>query len=229
MTIQFPLEFEFQTKDFDSFYPATNSEVIPQLRKFIESDKSGQVFLCGDHGYGKSHLLQASCQYAHKIGISAFYYPFNRRKLPSLELFDGLEHIELVCFDDIDQTVGLLNWEQGLINFFTQQARYHSRLILSAQVPPQQLTIQLPQLKQILNNNLILTLKVLSNDESVSALIYKAHYMGLTITPKVGHFLFNHYAHDLPSLWILLDQLDKATLAAQRKLTIPFLKQILEN
>jgi DnaA family protein len=53
--------------------------------------------------------------------------------------------------------------------------------------------------------------------------------MGLTITPKVGHFLLSHYASDLPSLWILLGQLDKATLSAQRKLTIPFLKQILEE
>jgi DnaA family protein len=78
-------------------------------------------------------------------------------------------------------------------------------------------------------SGLSLKLKPLANEESVSALICKANSMGLTIPPKVGHFLLSHYASDLPSLWILLGQLDKATLSAQRKLTIPFLKQILEQ
>jgi DnaA family protein len=59
--------------------------------------------------------------------------------------------------------------------------------------------------------------------------MFKAGKLGFEISPQVGHFLLTHFDRDLPSLWALLDKLDKASLAAQRKLTIPFLKQVLRD
>ncbi len=228
MSLQFPLQFEFQAnKGFDSFYSGTNAEIIAELQALISGEGERQIFLYGDDGYGKSHLLQASCQLAHQKGMNPFYYPFNQRKLPTLAMFEGLEQVELVCFDDIDEITGLLDWEQAFLNFLEQHLEHNHRLILSAHTHPEDLEIGLPDLKNHLLNGLTLKLKPLVDEESVSALICKASHMGLTITPKVGHFLLSHYASDLPSLWVLLEQLDKATLAAQRKLTIPFLKQIL--
>ena len=53
--------------------------------------------------------------------------------------------------------------------------------------------------------------------------------MGFEISAQVGHFLLTHYERDLPGLWVLLTKLDQASLAAKRKLTIPFLKQILNE
>lgn len=230
MTIQFPLQFEFQAnKGFDSFYPGSNTEIVTELQQLISGEGERQIFLYGEPGYGKSHLLQASCQLAHQKGMNPFYYPFNKRKLPTLAMFEGLERVELVCFDDIEEIAGLLDWEQAFLNFFEQHLEHNHRLILSAQIHPADLDIYLPDLKKHLLEGLALKLKPLADEESVSALICKASHMGLTITPKVGNFLLSHYANDLPSLWILLEQLDKATLSAQRKLTIPFLKQILEG
>jgi DnaA family protein len=199
------------------------------LHQLISGEGERQIFLYGEPGYGKSHLLQASCQLAHQKGMNPFYYPFNRRKLPTLAMFDGLEQIELVCFDDIEEIAGLLDWEQAFLNFFEQHLENNHRLILAAHTHPEELAFKLPDLKAHLLGGLTLKLKPLADEESVSALICKASHMGLTITPKVGHFLLSHYASDLPSLWILLEQLDKATLSAQRKLTIPFLKQILDE
>jgi DnaA family protein len=230
MSLQFPLQFEFQAnKGFDTFYAATNAEIISELHALIANKGERHIFVYGDQGYGKSHLLQASCQLAHQSGMNPFYYPFNKRKLPTLAMFDGLEHVELVCFDDVDEIAGLLDWEQAFLNFFNQHLENNHRLILSARIHPEDIDIKLPELKALLMSGLSLKLKPLADEESVSALICKAKSMGLTITPKVGHFLLSHYASDLPSLWILLGQLDKATLSAQRKLTIPFLKQILEQ
>ena len=230
MTIQFPLQFEFQAnKGFDSFYPGSYAEIIAELHQLISGEGERQIFLYGAEGYGKSHLLQASCQLAHQQGINPFYYPFDKRKLPTLDMFEGLEQVKLVCFDDVDEIAGLLDWEQAFLNFFEQHLENNHRLILSAQIHPEDIPIKLPDLKRHLLNGLVLKLKPLADEESVSALICKANHIGLTITPKVGHFLLSHYANDLPSLWVLLEQLDKATLSAQRKLTIPFLKKILEG
>ena len=74
---------------------------------------------------------------------------------------------------------------------------------------------------------LTLKLKALSDEQQLNALIYKANDLGFEISVKVGRFLITHYASDLPSIWILLDKIEQATLAAKRKLTIPFLKQIM--
>jgi DnaA family protein len=51
--------------------------------------------------------------------------------------------------------------------------------------------------------------------------------MGIEISDQVGRFLLTHYDRDLPSLWVMLTKLDQESLAAKRKLTIPFLKQIM--
>lgn len=229
MSIQFPLEFEFQANHgFNSFFSTPNDEVIKQLKNLVLGVGERQIFLYGEKSLGKSHLLQACCQLAHQNGMNSFYYPFNQKKLPVLSMFEGLETIKLVCLDDIDQILGNLDWEQTLLNFINQQLTHHHRLILTAFSPPHDLHVKLTDLRDQLNASVILKLNPLNQDEIISALIHKANYMGINIPQKVGVFLVTHYANDLSSLWVLLEQLDKATLSAQRKLTIPFLKQLLE-
>jgi DnaA family protein len=76
-----------------------------------------------------------------------------------------------------------------------------------------------------------LTLKIqrLNDHEILEALQVKARHLGFDLSALVGRFLLNHYVHDFPALWQLLEKIDRATLAAKRKLTIPFLKQILAD
>jgi len=68
---------------------------------------------------------------------------------------------------------------------------------------------------------------LLNDEQLIKALIHKAYFTGFTLPDNVGRFLLAHYERDLPALWLLLDKIDQATLAAKRKLTIPFLKQIM--
>ena len=229
MSIQFPLQLEIQSNQgFDAFLPASNQEVVARLKQFADSGNENQIFLYGAQGQGKSHLLQACCQLAYQKDMNSFYYPFNARNLPTLAMFEGLENVKLVCFDDIDQIAGYLDWEQTLSNFLNQHLDNHNLLLLASRKMPEEMDLKLPDLKKRLNSCIFLKLDPLTEDEIIEALIHKANYMGITISYKVGRFLVTHYASDMPSMWVLLSQLDKATLSAQRKLTIPFLKQILE-
>lgn len=229
MSIQFPLQFEFQANQgFNTFFPASNQEIIVELKELITGANERQIFLYGDEAQGKSHLLQACCQFAHKKGMNPFYYPFNKKSLPTLSMFEGLEDVKLVCFDDVSEITGDLDWEQTFLNFLNQHLENNNRLILASRSHPQDIEVKLVDLKNRLNAGLTLKLKPLEEAEIIAALIHKASYMGITISHKVGHFLVTHYASDMPSMWVLLGQLDKATLSAQRKLTIPFLKQLLE-
>ncbi len=229
MPKQLPLEFEFQSnQSFNTFYPGNNAEVINHLQHFFSHDEQ-QIFLWGETGTGKTHLLQAACQESIQHNKTCFYFSFDGKQLPDTEMLIGLESFDVVCFDNIEKIVGNTDWEHAFFNFFNLHRDNNKQLILAANCPPKYLTIQLPDLKTRMSWGLTLKIIPLSDEQQLDALIYKANDLGFEIPVNVGKFLMSHYARDLPSIWVLLDRINHATLAAKRKLTIPFLKQIMDE
>lgn len=228
--MQVPVQFEFHcNQTFDSFYPGNNDEVIIQLNLLASGNQEQQIFLWSESGCGKSHLLQACCQKAKTAGKEPFYLAFTPGKLPELALLDGLESMDLVCFDDMQHIAGNLAWQQGLFNFYNRHRQNNHQLLLAADCPPKFLPFELLDLKTRMSWGLTLKIQSFCDDQLIEAMTYKAHYLGFDIPAAVGRFLLNHYVRDLPALWLLLEKIDQATLASQRKLTIPFLKQILAD
>ena len=230
MAEQLPLQFEHRGhKSFDTYYPGNNQEVIDHLKNCIAGAGEQQIFIWGAKGLGKSHLLQAASQLAQEQGKTSFYYAFTETELPGTGILIGLDEYEIVCFDNIEIIAGNSEWEHSFFNFYNRHRDHGFRLILSSQCPPNQLPVVLPDLKTRLNWGLTLKLQDLSDNDRVNALAYKARQMGFDISPKIGRFLLKHSTRDLNTLWELLDRLDHATLAAKRKLTVPFLKEILNK
>ena len=228
MAVQLPLEFEFKPDhNFASFYPGCNQEIVDHLKDGCSSLTEQQIFIWGSKGLGKSHLLQACCLQAHQEQKRSFYYPLNAADLPDIAILEGLEEFDLVCFDDIEQLAGNGEWERAFFYFYNRQRDRGHRLILSASMPPNEIPLQLPDLITRLGWGLTFKLKMPSEEDRIEVLSSKANALGFDITPPVGRFLLAHYSRDVPSLWALLEKIDHATLAAKRKLTIPFLKQIL--
>jgi DnaA family protein len=149
--------------------------------------------------------------------------------LPDSAILTGLDTLDVVCFDNIEGIAGNTAWETAFFHFFNQHRDSEHTLIISARCLPKELPIQLPDLKTRLNWGLTLKIQPLADNDRVTALIFKANLMGFEISPQVGLFLLTHYDRDLSALWRLLEQLDHASLAAKRKLTIPFLKTILDD
>jgi DnaA-homolog protein len=232
MTIaqQLPLHFEFRANQtFDDFFAGSNQEIITHLQQSCSGSGERQIFLWSQSGLGKTHLLQACCQLAQSLQLSAFYFDLSLIELPDPELLTGLEEFDIVCIDNIEHIAGNQTWELAFFNFFNLHRDQAHTLILSAPNPPNEIAICLPDLKTRLNWGLTLKIQTLCDEDKIAALIFKAGQMGLEISPQAGRFLLTHYDRDLPSLWTLLTKLDRASLAAKRKLTIPFLKQILNE
>ncbi len=226
---QLPLQFEFQSnQNFSTYYPDGNEEVIAHLQQLYLNDEQ-QIYLWGEQATGKTHLLQAVNIAASKQKLSVFYYNLHVPKLPSPSILEGLESFDLVCFDNIQLIAGNSEWEQAFFNFYNLHRDNNKKLLISADCPPKYLPLQLPDLKTRMSWGLTLKLKTLSDEQQLNALIYKANDLGFEIPHAVGRFLMNHYARDLPSIWDLLDKIEQATLSAKRKITIPFLKQIMNQ
>ncbi len=229
MPKQLPLQFEFQSnQSFNTFYPGDNTELINHLKNiFINNEQ--QIFLWGEVASGKTHLLQAISQESKQQHKSNFYFSFDNNLLPDIEILTGLESFDIVCFDNIERIASNIEWEHAFFNFFNRHRDNNKQLVLSANCPPKYLPFQLPDLKTRMAWGLTLKITPLTDEQQLNALIYKANDLGFEIPVKVGKFLISHYARDIPSIWILLNKIDQATLAAKRKLTIPFLKQIMNE
>lgn len=230
MAQQLPLHFEFRAdQTFDGFFPGSNQEVVTHLQQCIKGLGEPQIFLWGRSGQGKTHLLQACCHQAQIQNLSSFYFDLSNAQLPDPLMLIGLDEFGVVCFDNIERIAGNAVWELAFFAFFNRLRDRGHKLIVSASSAPNDIGIQLPDLRTRLNWGLTLKIQTLTDSDRIAALIFKAGQMGFDIAPQAGRFLLTHYDRDLASLWILLGKLDKASLAAKRKLTLPFLKQILNE
>lgn len=228
MAEQIPVQFELRAEQsFSSFYTACHQDIVQHLANTASGEGDRQIYLWGPQGLGKTHLLQACCQQAHQLQRSAFYLPLQKKQLPTIDVLEGLEELDLICIDNIEECAGDKVWELALFHLYNLSRENNHQLIISARCPPNLLPFELVDLKTRMGWGLTLKLQELSDVERIAALTCKARYLGFEISPQVGQFLNKHYARDLPALWDLLPRLEQATLAAKRKLTVPFLKQIM--
>ncbi len=230
MLPQLPLQLSFpEAPRFDQFHAGSNREVIQSLKNCTAGTGEPYLYLWGGRGCGKTHLLHACCREAHSKGQAVGYLPMTELRGHGPDILQGLEQMMLLCIDDIHAVAGNRRWEEALFHGFNRWRESSIRLIISADQPPAELPIALPDLKTRLTWGLTLRLQPFNDDDKLAALQLRAKQLGLELSPQVGKFLLTHSPRDLPSLWRLLNSLDQATLAAKRKLTIPFLKAYLES
>lgn len=226
MVAQIPVNFEFRSNQtFASFMPGSNLELIQHLENLVNTPDEPQILIWGKTGSGKTHLLQACCHLAQQHGLSVFYLNLHHAAEPGI--LEGLDAFELVCLDEIEYIAGNAKWEAALFGFYNQHRQQRHKLLIASEQAIQSLPIALPDLKTRLNWGLSLKIQALTEAELLTALQLKAHHLGFDLSASVGRFLLSRYSHDFGVLSSLLEELDSASLAAQRKLTIPFLKQIL--
>lgn len=227
---QIPLRFTFNAEyGFEQFHPGSNSEVLTHLRSCAQGGGETLIYLWGETGEGKTHLLHACCQTGHGLGQTVSYIPMHELKEFGTDILEDLENQNLVCLDDLEAIAGRDEWEHALFRLFNRLRERNHCFIVSARVPPTEIPLRLPDLKTRLSWGLTLMLRPLNDEDKLAALSLHARTLGLQLSPQVGRFLMSRYQRDLPSLCQLLDRLDQATLVAKRKLTVPFLKVYLEG
>jgi DnaA family protein len=230
MAIQHPLHFEYDSPyKFSNFYQANNQELVRHLQLSATGNGEQQIFFWGGKGQGKSHLLQACCYSAHLGERSHFYLPLQSNALPDPEIIEGLENSQLVCIDNIDAIAGNTKWEHAFFRFYNRHWELQHHLIMSASKPVALLDYSLPDVKTRLSWGLCLKISGLNDEQQLAALTMKAQAMGLELTTRTANYLLTRCVRDLPSLWNFLDKIDHATLSAQRKPTIPLIKEILQQ
>jgi DnaA-homolog protein len=207
---------------FESFWPGLNGEVVAAL----QIQNSGPLWLWGAPGSGKTHLLQAVCAAA---GEAAAYFPLDRSLALPPEALAGFERTRVLCIDDVDAVAGDLAWERTLFHLFNEAAELRTRLIFAAASPPRQAGWSLDDWRSRAGSCVVYQLRELDDEGRVEALRLRAAQRGLMLPYETSEYLLKRMPRDLRSLFDILDHLDEASLVAQRRLTIPFIRDALEK
>lgn len=213
---------------FNNFYPGKNGEIVSELKKSIQGMGERVIYICGSRGQGRSHLLQACCQEAHEHQIRSVYLPLDSLLNFSPEILDGLETLDLICIDDLHLVAGRADWEEAIFHLYNRVYDAGGRIIITAPDLPKAIKLQLPDLVSRLSWGIVYALQPLTDDEKLAVLTMRAKHRGITLSEEVGRYLLTHCPRHMGTLFAALDALDKASLAAQRRLTIPFVKEVLE-
>jgi DnaA family protein len=255
MSSQLPLALRWPAQQrFDTYVAGGNSVAMALLRDAAESAGSPWVFLAGASGCGKTHLLIAACAKADAAGHSAQYLPLRRLRAdaanatraadqdrashPDIASALGASHPDIasalralggsdvLALDDIDAVAGDAAAEHALFDLYNRCKVDKSTMLFSAVAAPGQIGIGLPDLVSRLSACAQGVLKPLSDMDRREALRQRAQARGLTLDDGVLDWLFARTQRDLGSLTALLDRLDRESLAAQRRITVPFLRRL---
>lgn len=209
-----------QPPTLDNFVIGTNAELVERLRGLADIGNFEALYLWGNPGCGKSHLLAATAASAH-----------SRRPLVCLHGADAPEDLalapgSLLVIDDIQQLGA--EAQVALFRAFNAARFLGLALLLAGNEPPLRLDLR-EDLRTRIGQTLIYEIQSLTDDEKGAALRRHAIERGMLMDPGVVHYLLRHGRRDLPSLMAMLNSLDRASLVQKRPPTLPLLRELMQT
>lgn len=221
---QLPLGIRLQDRAvFASFLPGSNALALAAAQQLAGTQGEPMLYLHGVAGTGKSHLLQAIC--AAVLGSA--YLPLAKLLDHGPDVLDGMAQLPVVALDDIDAVAGRADWEQALFGFYNECLASGARLVVAAPVPTMHLGIGLPDLRSRMAAMPQFALRPLDEGQQREALRLRAAQRGIELPDETVQYLQRRFVRDMARLHELLERLDLASLQQQRRLTVPFIREIL--
>lgn len=231
---QLPLGIRLRdTSVFASYFPGRNRSVVDALaalsaRRSGANDGPTCVWVHGAASVGKTHMLQAMCASASPTQLAA-YLPLRDVAPLGGEILAGYGQFSLVCVDDAEAVAADAGWERALFRLHQELDEQGGRLVMSGAAPPAALPFKLADLASRLNGGVVLTLQALDEQEQLAALQLRAQLRGCELPEETGQFLLRRLPRNMTALCNFLDELDQASLVAQRRLTVPFVKAVMKS
>lgn len=213
---------------FATFEPGANAEALAILRHALVESRGGPAYLWGAPGSGKTHLLEASCAELAAGGATLAFVPLGDLRMAP-DMLSGLASVALVAVDDVERIAGDPAWEEALFHLYNQAEQGSTVLLLGAARSPRQIAWGLADLASRLAACTACRVRALDDAGRARALKRHAHARGFELGDEVIAYVLSRLPRDMPSLMALLDRLDRASLSAQRRVTLPFVKTLLEG
>lgn len=209
---------------FASFLESGNETLVATLAEIATGANGQGCWLWGSPATGKTHLLQAVCD---RAGDRSVYLPLGMLAAAGPDVLEGLAQRALICIDDVERVAGDADWERALFNLCNELHENGGQMVIAAATAPRECGIELADLASRLSRLPVFQLQPLDDQQRVAALQLRARHRGLDLPGETAAYLLRRSRRDMASLYELLDKLDLEALRAQRRLTIPFVRDVL--
>lgn len=218
---------------FATYQAGPNAEAVRTLQAVAceptEIPGGRQISLWGAPATGKTHLLQALCQVFAERERTCLYLPLKEFSPMSAGLLEGAGEIELVCLDELDAVAGHGSWERAVFHLINTSRELGHAIVMASRENPARLGVGLPDLGSRLLWGPVYRLLGLEDEDKLKALQRHATQRGFRLSQEAGRYLLGRCSRELGALIRILDRLDRASFAAQRHVTIPFIKAVLSG
>lgn len=216
-----------ETATFGSFHAGPNTAAVNTLRELLAPGAGLALLLHGPSGSGKTHLSQALTAAAAEQNLATALLDFSQPENCAAENLLGLEKKKLIVLDGLDHHALDEDFTLALLRLLDAVKSRSGNLLLTARKSGPQLNFARPDLETRIAAAASYGLKPLSDEDRARLLTLHAHERGLHLPDDVAHYLLRHLPRDVGSLMSAVKTLDAASLAQQRRLTIPFVQSVL--
>jgi DnaA family protein len=212
---------------FEDFVTGPNKAVVEAL-KHMPDEPGSHIFLFGDEGSGKTHLLNALCHEVRERQGRAFYLALKRLPKDAIESLQGLEKLDLVCVDDLHFIAGDKAWEEALFHCFNRIREANGRLLVSSRKRLSALNLGLPDLASRLAWGLRLPLMPLEDQDKLAVINLHSKALGFSLSEDVQHYLLKYHDRSTVALLQTVENLHQAALTNKRRITVPLAREVLK-
>lgn len=227
MSAQLPLALRYPPDQRLENFVAAPAGALAQLRALAMGGGGDWLCLVGAPAAGKTHLALAACAEAGAVRRRSVYLPLAPAATRLHDALDALHDNDFIALDGVEAIAGDRDDEIALFDFHNRAHDAGKAVLYTARLPPDALPLALPDLRSRLAQCTRIALAPLDDDGRRDVLRLRAQRRGLAIEDAAIDWLLKRADRDLASLTTLLDRLDQASLAAQRRLSVPFLRQVL--
>lgn len=214
-----------ESASFEAYFAGRNAQTLAVLREYPDAAAGNGVFLFGAAATGKTHLLHALVRDAAARQRRVAYLPLREIAGDGPQVLAGLEQHDLICADDVDAVLDDAGWALALLRLLDARRTAHRHVVLAARAAPDRIGAGRPDLLTRLASCILLALKPLPDAQRGALLRSRARARGLELADDAVRWLLTHLPRDPATLIAALDRLDHASLAEQRRLTLPFVQQ----
>ena len=234
MFIQLPLNMGLaETISFDTFVSADmpTELAVARFQTMLRKGVAEAIYLQGPPGVGKTHLMQAACRLMSEQHHQSVYLPLADPQLPLIaDVLQGLEKTHLICLDDVESVIGQPDWDQAVCDLLTRAQSLGHCVVLSGQAQLSDWPTHHHKLSQALMSVLPMHLPALSDPKLlVRALQKHALKLGFELPKEVGNFMVRAFSPQMRELMSALKVLEQASAIEKRRMTLPFVKQVLNH
>jgi len=226
---QLPLPIRLDTRaTFDNYIAGKNLQVVDCVRGLVGQSPETQAFIWSRPGRGKTHLLHALSRLAGHHHQAMAYLPMEQFANTDPEILSNLDQLTLVCIDDVDKVCHQLHWAEALFHLINRCRENNCPLVFTASKSPQSMSVALPDLSSRFLWGQVFHLKPLEDADLTLFLTERSAERGLDMPAEVMHYLLNRGRRDVGELLKQMDMLDESGLARQRRITVPFAREVLD-